>query len=808
MRARRVVVENPADGGFLYWLFKFHLFGIIIGVALVGIALPTFYLWIAKQTPPLPEFKEFSATAGLETSIFAADGTRLTTLAKEERYLLGWNEVPPLLIQAFLAAEDRSFYQHRGIDFRGVLRAFLANLKAGGVRQGGSTITQQLAKTYLSPERSVERKLKELVLARRIEARYSKQQILHLYLSKIFLGSRAYGVKAAAKVYFNKSLKKLTISEMAIIAGLARAPSRFSPKQHPKRALERRNQVLGQMRSAGFITQAHYDEATKEPLQLYTSSEEDPFLWISPYFTEQVRRTLIDRYGEHLVYRGGWRVETTLDLSTDLYARDHVLASVGALDRRQGYRGPIAKLRTTQERHAIADLVHAHYGDDSLRPDLPYPVVVEKVFPDRAIGRLGHRQVVFPRSLMQWAAPYSRTNPENETLLERVDHTLKAGDLVWGISPEAWRRAKTWGNPTEKQTTLSLYQIPRTQGSLYAYDHQTGYVLALAGGIDYDLSSFNRATQACRQPGSVYKPIYYALALDGETYSMATVLHDKPYQPEEGETWNPQNIHGTLDGNVTLYYSLIKSLNLPSIQILEFVGAKEAASWARRLGFTTPIHADKALALGASCVRMDELTRAFATFVRGGTQKDPIYIRQVIDRSGYVIEDHTDIRDPFLDESDRLDRLWAKSRYDEPRVIDEKTAFLTTYLLRESVLHGIAARCRIVPVPTGGKGGTSSDTMDVWFTGFTSRWAVTAWMGDDTYERPLGAKEASYTTSIPMWANFMRHAVANHAHTSIPLTVPKGILKTEIDPFRGGKPQEGEKGATIYYRPGSYEPTQ
>ena len=383
---------------------------------------------------------------------------------------------------------------------------------------------------------------------------------------------------------------------------------------------------------------------------------------------------------------------------------------------------------------------------------------------------------------------------------------LHPGDVVWTVSPPRWLRRRTWGAAQEKETPMALHQIPRVEGAMFTYDHQTGYTLAMVGGLDFDRSTYNRCVQACRQPGSVYKPIYYSLALDRDDLSMATILHDKPYEPEPGEQWNPQNVHGTLDGKVTMHAALVRSLNLPSIELLNKVGANEAAAWARRLGFTTPIHADKALALGASCTKTDELTRAFATFVRGGTQMDPIYIRQIRDRNELAVEDHTVPEDPLLTEDDRLDRAWARSTYRPRQAIDRRTAFLITKLLRDSVLYGIAARCQIVPAPTGGKGGTSSDTMDVWFVGVTSQWANTAWIGDDTYQRPLGEKEASYTSSIPMWAEYMRDAVGKRPHRDLPLDRPDGLKSAIIDGLTGGAPKPDSKAVRIYFRPGSYTP--
>ena len=809
-RRKRVQVANPADGGFFYWLAKFYLLGVItLGMAGVC-AVPAVYLGVAAATAPPPNLDQYANKTELATRILASDGRILTTLVDRHRSLVTIDQVPQRLINAFLAAEDRAFFQHRGVDFRGITRAALANLRAGRVRQGGSTITQQVAKAYLTPERTIQRKLKEIVLARRIEERFSKHEILYLYLNHIYLGANAYGVKAAARVYFGKRLDQLTLAEMALLAGLVRAPSRYSARAHPARALRRRNQVLRAMTDAGFITAKAERAARGEALRV-ARQQQDPLRWYAPHFTEHVRRELVQRYGKQRVYTAGWTVDTTADLWLTSLAQRKAHDAVNALDKRQGWRGPVARLRSAGERQDFLKRVRRIYGAelDHIKLDRPYPMLVTKVTSRRVVGAIGHRTAAVPLALMRWAAAYSRTNSENERTVDSARKVVRVGDVVWVTSPPRWLRRKTWGDPAAPEIKMALHQIPRVEGALYSYDHQTGYVMAMVGGLDFDRSTFNRAVQACRQPGSTYKPVYYSLALDSPKFSMATILHDNPYQPEPGEEWNPQNVHGTLDGRVTMHMSLVRSLNLPSIKLLVKVGAAQAAAWARRLGFTTPIHADKALALGASCVRTDELTRAFATFARGGTQRDPVAIRRIRDRAGALVADYTVAQDALINEGDRLDRIWATSAEAPRQVISARTAFLISKLLRDSVLMGIAGRCRIVPVPTAGKGGTSSDTMDTWFVGFTSRWATTSWIGDDNYQRPLGEKEASYTSAIPLWANYMKAAVRTRPHRELPLARPPGLHSKTVDYITGKPPgPETSKTVTIYYLPGSYrEPT-
>jgi penicillin-binding protein 1A len=802
----RVVVGNPADGGFLYWLLKFYLFGACILSMVLLASLPALYLAVAARTPTAQDLRTYPDRAPMASRIYSANGRLLTSLVKERRQYVPLDAIPALLPKAFIAAEDKGFYSHGGIDLRGITRAALTNLRTGRVKQGGSTITQQVAKTQLSSERSMERKLRELVLARRLEARFTKDQILEFYLNYTYMGSRAYGVSAAAHEYFDKELNELTIDEMALLAGLVQAPSRYSPRRSPERARRRRNYVLKRMRALGLIDRLEYTRAVVRPIRLSRRRRHDPFLWQAPYFASLVRRELVARYGKEKVYSAGWRVETTVDLPLQKDARRQALRQARALDKRQGWRGPVTHVRSAAQREEVIGRLRKLHDGADLKPERPYLALITSVDRNGARAKLGSREVVIPLSMMRWAAPYSRTDSQNKRTISDATIALRPGDLVWVGSPRRGKRGPGWGTGGDPAPLMRLEQRPRVQAALYAYDHQNGYAMAALGGLDYDTSSFNRTVQACRQPGSSYKPIFYSLALDGERFSMGSVLQDRPYVPEPGEVWNPQNVHGTFDGEVSLHYSLIKSLNLPAIQLIKAVGPKATARWARRLGFTTEIVADKGLALGASCVRMDELTRAFATFVRGGTQRDPVYVRQILDRNGNVVEDHTSLYDPYVTEDDRIDRLWATSRAQEFRVISETTAFLITKLLRDTVKYGIAGRCRIVPVPTGGKSGTSSDTLDTWFVGFTSQWAVTSWIGDDTNQRPLGKKEASYTTAIPMWAEFMRRATRGRPHGKIPRKTPRGLKRAHMDLLSGTAPRAGHPSVEIFYKPGTWHP--
>jgi len=819
---RRVKVTNPADGGFFYWLFKLNVMGAITLFMALLVALPVIYISIAKTVPTPLGIADYRDDAELETRIYSANGLLLTTLRNKEYYLTRIDEIPSMLIQAFLAVEDRSFYEHSGVDVKGIARAAWANLVAGQVRQGGSTITQQVAKSFLSHERTIQRKAKELVLARRLEARLDKNQILNLYLNRIYLGSNAYGVKAAAKVYFGKPLKELNLSEMAMIVGLARAPSRYSPRRSVERATRRRNQVLGLMVQAGALSEAQAGEARKEPVRL-AKRPEDPLRWHAPHFAEHVRRLMIKTYGKDTVYTAGWEVETSMDITLQQGAQEATLRGARSMDREQGWRGPLMKLRSRPEKEAFLALVRKMYKLDRLRVGHPYPAIIESVSAGQALGRIRDKKIRIPLQLMDWASRYSRVFSENGQTIDSVRKALSPGDVVWVMAPRRYLRKRGWGNEHPEPTPMTLHQVPLVESAIYHFDHQTGYVLAMIGGLDYDRSTFNRTVQSCRQPGSMYKPIYYSLALASDAWSMGSLVQDSPYKPAEGEAapWNPEKVHGTRwltergeqngtawseDGRVTVHMALARSLNQSSLNLMLKIGAEKVKTWARRLGFTTKIYADEALALGASCIRMDESTRAFATFARGGTQVEPIYIRRIRDRHGRSVVDHSHPTDPLVSEGDRLDRLWALSTTRPRQVIDEQTSFLTTKLLRDSVLYGVASPCRRVPVPSAGKGGTSSDTMDVWYVGFTSNWIATAWIGDDNYHRPLGDKVISYKSVIPMWANYMKAMVGSRPGRELPLKRPKGLKKITVDWVTGAPPTaHTRRTVSYYYRPGSYQ---
>ncbi len=808
-----VVVENPSDGGFVYWLAKLYAFGAACAMGLAAMAGGAIYIWFAASLPRLPDFATYQHQVAQTTMLRAWDGAPIAELSTQRRHILPLHRIPKLLVQAFLAAEDRRFYEHGGLDYRGMARAVRANLRAGEVAQGGSTITQQVAKSFLSPERTVQRKIREAILARRLEARYTKDEILTLYLNQIYLGHDAYGVAAAARRFFDKDVAELDLGELATLAGVAGAPSRFSPLGGVDRARARRDQVLGKMVAAGSLSEAEANTWRARPLSVRPRA--DFYRERSPHFTEHVRRAIAKRYGEKRLWEGGLEVETTLVPWIDAAAQENVDFSTRKLDKRQGWRGPVARL-TGAAAAAFRRRAEARYGSEPPVEGRLYLGLVEAAAGGgTARVRVGGGVYTLPSAQMTWAVPYSTRDSTNGRLLTSTAGVVRPGDVVWvkNAHRSRLRRFSDWtyddkqevrwmaahdGKTPPKTVELSLEQTPRAQGSIFSYDHGSGYVVSMVGGNDYDRSEWNRVVQACRQPGSTYKPVYYSLALD-KGYGYGSLLNDVPraeVDPITGEVWTPVNLNNTVEYQVTLEYSLVWSKNVPSVQIFKLVGAKDVEAWARRLGMTTPIIADQALALGASCTRIDELTRAFSAFARNGALIDPVFIRRVRDRDGRVLEDNTAAGDPAGGAAERLDRLVALSGRraaagggTPATAIPPRTAWLTSQLLRRVVTKGHAPAIRSAGLLAAGKTGTSSATMDTWFVGYTSRWMTTTWIGDDLRERPLGHKDAAFMLTVPMFARYMNEVTVGQPLHEVPWERPPdvkaadtgGTLRTKME---------------------------
>lgn len=791
-------------------MLKLYVFAAFVALVAAGVLSVCTYRHFANKTPSSPDLAAYTSKAPAITRLYAGDGTLLAEFADEWREFTPYDEIPELLAYAFVAVEDHDFFEHDGIYMKGIARALWANVIAEDFAQGGSTITQQVAKQFLGSEKSLERKAKEAIMARRLEARYSKKAILSLYMNHIYLGGGAYGVAAAARRYFGKRLDELNLGEIATIAGLAQAPSTYSPLRDRALSQKRRNRVLDDMVKYGFIDRAEADNWKQT--DLVVAPHKSIFPDRMPYFAEHLRRYVQEKYDHDALMKGGLQVYGTVLPVVDGAAAENVAFNSRKQDKRQGWRGP-EWFADGKAREAFLARAENLYGDRPLQPGRRYLGLVESVRETRAMVRVGARSYRLPLRNMEWAARWEANDGENDRLIEDARFALDVGDIIWvslepagrekfrdwkreGLNPR-WRgetkskRRRRPSNKPPRPPDLMLEQVPHPQGAIFTADHETGYVIAMAGGNDYSRSEYNRAVQACRQPASTYKPIYYSAALDAG-YGFDSLFTDVPrpiVDPVTGEVWIPTNIDGTTKIKVTLEYALVFSKNVPSVAIFEELGADAVEKWARRLGFTSEIIADKALALGASCTTLDELTRAYAIFARNGRWLDWVYVRRIEDREGNRLEDNTVFYDPILSPIDRLDRVYATVGARSKQAIPARAAYLTGKLLSEAINHGFTSVVRRTQINAAGKTGTSSEEMDVTFVGYTSRWITSVWLGDDQRVRPLGAKAAAYRDVVPLWARFMYEVAREHPNREIPWRVPKGV-----DPKDRGAHTLGEQG--------------
>jgi penicillin-binding protein 1A len=811
-----VTIANRADGGLFYWVGKLYGFAVLVIVAVISIVCIALYSHFSLTAPAPPDLSKYSQVAPAISRMYAADGTLLGEFAKEWREIVPYEKMPKPLVNAFLATEDHDFFNHKGIYFKGIARAIWANITARDFAQGGSTITQQVAKQFLGGEKSLSRKGKEAIMARRLEATYSKRAILSVYLNHIYLGAGAWGVGAAAHRYFQKDLDKLTLAESAMIAGLAKAPTAYSPIRSTKLAMERRNVVLDKMASYGFATADEVAKAKAEPITL--NLYRDVFPDRMPYYAEWIRNYMKKAFpGEtDALYERGLRVETAAEPTWEAAAYENTDFGARHQDKRQGWRGPEWRV-DGKARELFVERQKKLYDDAPLVPGKRYLALVDKVSGDGAEVLIGDRRFDLPLRNMRWASKWQSGNAENDIEIDSANAALKPGYVVWvARETRTLERYRDWSLPDTKnpswigrddqrewdekhQNLVRLEQVPHPQLAIFTADHHNAYVVAMTGGYDYDRSEFNRITQACRQPGSTYKPIYYALGLD-QGYGFDTVLNDVPQKiidPDTGEEWTPTNLGDTMDGDVTLEYALVFSKNIPSVDLFKRLGANNVEDWARRMGFTTKIFADDALALGASCSKPDEMARAFTLFARNGAwwprqgekAKNWVYVRRILDREGNTVEDNTLPDDPQLAAEDRFDRLAATAGIQAQQAIPARTAYLMSRLLEHEVQFGFANVLRATQIKAAGKTGTSSDTHDTLFIAYTSKFTTLTWMGDDHKERALGKSDAAYMTVVPLWSRYMYEAARAYPNPDIPWAVPPGVK-----PNDRGDHSKGTKG--------------
>jgi len=752
--------------------FKIFVWGLLL-VVFLGLCTGAYfwYVW-SSNLPYIGSVKEYRPP--IITEIFSNDGEVIGRLWEEKRTVIPLDQMPKHLIQAFVAAEDSRFFEHEGVDIKSILRAFIKNLRTGKIKQGGSTITQQVTKSLLlkNVERTYRRKVREAILSLQLEKEFSKAHILYLYLNQIYLGQGAYGVEAAARTYFNKPAKDLTLAESALLAGLPQAPARYSPVTHFKHARARQTYVLERLLEENLIDRKAYETALNEPLDIHSGGEN--VFERAPYFTEHVRRYLLKKYGRDLLYKGGLKVYTTLDLKMQGLAREALNNGLADLDKREGYRGPVKHL-SDQE---IADYRKKAVGEFASTPLNVGAVVhglVSEVDDEKkeVTIYLGEKTARLPLKEMKWARKPDKDVPYYEARIRKPSQALSPGDVVLvrllKHNGESSPDAKTGKEESQQGVTedftweVSLEQVPLAQGSIVCMEAETGEVKVLVGGRDFSGSQFNRAIQARRQPGSAFKPLIYAAALD-KGMTPATVIMDAPYVSKrnpEGEAWKPKNYKEKFYGPTLIRTGLAKSRNVITVKILKDIGIDYAIDYARNMGIESELMPNLSLALGSSGVSLMEITKAYAVFANGGMLVKAILVKRVTDRNGHALEEN---------------------QPETRQVISRETAFVMTDLLRAVITEGTGWRIRALKRPAAGKTGTTNDLKDAWFLGYTPHLVTGVWVGYDD-SREMGDGETGSRAASPIWLEFMSGALKESPVTDF--KVPESVVFAKIDTKTG-----------------------
>jgi penicillin-binding protein 1A len=757
------------------------------------------YVLVKDNIPELPELDQYNPA--LTTRVYDQSGILIGEFAVERRDVVPAHKIPRQLVEAFIASEDDNFFGHGGIDPMGILRAAIKNIRAGRIVQGGSTITQQVAKSFIGREKTFTRKFKEAVLARRLEEKFTKEEILYLYLNQIYLGHGSYGVQAAARNYFHKNVWDLNLNEMATIAGLPQAPSDYDPVDQPQAALERRAYVLSRMRDVGFIDENEELAAGKSELVAHPIP--DIFRYRAPYFTEEVRRRLQNRYATSGVYEAGLTVETTLDLDWQHAAQLAMNQGLRMLDHRQGYRGALYHFDNKEKISDFLEKLQTYLdkqGDQGgLNNGNAVPAVVEEVKQNYAWVAAGHTRGMLPVFGLRWAR---KPNPtvhyqSSSARVKDVRKVLKPGDLILvrradpvkllAGEPPSMKKilpAKVDGQP--ETVIFALEQIPSVQGALASVEPRLGYLKAMIGGYNFTDSEFNRVLQACRQPGSSFKPIHYSLAIEEHEYNPATIIIDSAIvydDPENQNRWKPENYEHDFKGKLTVHTALVNSMNVPSIKVLDVVGIKENIAWAHRLGITSPLREELGLALGASCVKPWDMLNVYSVFNMGGRRPKLNVIRKVTDRFGRVLINNTSYKDPWQAWDEKFDRAYDRLVNPMERLLSSQSNYILTHLLKGVATRGTGARSKRLGKPVAGKTGTTNDSADAWFMGFTHDVVTGVWVGNDEPKDPLGRGENGSRAALPIWLQFMQKVLAERPQAEF--DVPPGIAFARIDPLTG-----------------------
>jgi len=764
----------------LSWTVR--LLGLLLVVVMAGAGVLIYALWFFGRD--LPDYRQLANyEPPIVTRVYAGDGRLIGEFADEKRVFVPIGVVPKQVINAFIAAEDQHFFLHPGVDFLGMARAAITNLKNLGTDRrpvGASTITQQVAKNFLlTSEVSLERKFKEIILAFRIERAFTKHEILELYLNEIFLGQRSYGVAAAALTYFGKSLDELSIPEMAYLAALPKAPNNYHPVRNHEAALSRRNYVIERMREEGFISDAEALDAKITPLEVELGP--GAVAARANYFVEEVRRELVERYGEDALLRGGLVVRTTVDPNMQEIADRVLRKGLIAYDMRHGWRGPLATMEPGTDWADKLTAMERPHGLGGWRVAVVLDVEADTVQIGLGDGLRGQ----IPLAELTWARPWQ----EEQTLGPKVStarDVLSVGDVIAVEAVESDAEGNAY-----PPSTFALRQVPDVEGALVAMDPHTGRVLAMSGGYSFQRSQFNRATQAARQPGSAFKPFVYLAAMDNG-FTPASIVLDAPVviKSEELGKWKPENYSKKFYGPIPLRIGLEKSRNLMTIRLAQTLGVDVIARYGERFGISDHLPLELGTALGSSETTTLRLTTAYAMLVNGGKRIAPTLIDRVQDRRGTTVFRHD--RRPC---DGCLGVAWENQPVpavpdQREQVADPATVYQVVSMLQGVVTRGTGWRVRAVHKPIAGKTGTTNEYFDAWFMGFTPDLAVGVWVGFDQ-PRTLGRSETGSRAASPIFTDFMMEALADKP--SVPFRIPQDIKLIRINADTGQPAKSGDK---------------
>jgi penicillin-binding protein 1A len=800
--ARDPIGQEPLRGGALAMKILLRFLGFLFAAGtilfVVGVGATAAVLWhFSKDLPDYSQLQNYEPP--VMTRVHAADGSLLAEYANERRLYLPIQAIPKLVTNAFIAAEDKNFYQHPGIDIYGIGRAaflYMQNFGSSRRPQGASTITQQVAKNFLlTNELSITRKIKEALLALRIERTYSKDRILELYLNQIYLGLGAYGVAAASLLYFDKSVHELTIAEAAYLAALPKGPNNYNPFRRRDEAVVRRNYVIDRMVEDGYIPADVGDKAKKEPLNVAVRPT-GAHTFAAEYFAEEVRRYLFENYGEKKLYEGGLSVRTTLDPKMQVLARKTMIDGLVNFDELQGWRGPVAKIDIggdwgvkLADVKSLSDIdpwrlaVVLEVNDQSARLGLqPARDPGGAVVKDREVGILALDGV-------KWTKPSSAAAKQGL----RVSQVVSPGDVIYV-------------EPLKEQGQYRLRQMPEISGAMVVMDPRTGRVLAMVGGFSYDQSQFNRATQALRQPGSSFKPLVYAAAIDNG-YTPSTIVLDAPIEVDTGPgggIWKPENYGGKFYGPSTLRFGLEQSRNVMTVRLAQDVGMPLIAEYAKRFGVYDDLPPYLSYALGAGETTVLRMVTAYSMLDNGGRRVKPTLIDRIQDRYGHTIYKH-DQRECVGCDADKWNNQPEPTLIDRrEQVIDAMTAYQITSMMEGVVQRGTATVVRDVGKPIAGKTGTTNEEKDVWFIGYSPDIVCGVYMGYDK-PRHIARLATGGHLAAPIVRDFLKVALADKP--PIPFRVPPGIKLIRVDAKTGMRAGPGDTRVILEaFKPGTAPP--